>query len=263
MNQSSTNVGNPQNQDASNNKGARQAAVNGLAVVGFVALVVFGIALAIYSARYVPQAVTKLATLSGTSTTPNPSLAVVPATTTIPFSAIPEVMTPTQSIPNATQSQNSSAPAGYTTQSSQTRAPAEQQPAFYGLPDLSVTITAVGYLAGDTTDTFVPATVIPPGAHPAVKFIVNNVGTNISPAWTFNADIPSATGPVFNSPLEPPIAPKNGISFTLGFNQTVPGNQVVSIVVDPNDQIQEYNKANNVETANIEVGGPYALPAQY
>ena len=43
-----------------------RAAVYGLAVVGFLALVFIGIMLAIYASRYVPEALTKLASSSST-----------------------------------------------------------------------------------------------------------------------------------------------------------------------------------------------------
>jgi hypothetical protein len=39
---------------------ARHAAINGLAIVGFIALLVAGIALAIYSARFLPKTASRI-----------------------------------------------------------------------------------------------------------------------------------------------------------------------------------------------------------
>src|SRR4051812_5495620 len=48
-------------QTITNDQGKRQNAVNALAVVGFIALVFVGMTLAIFAARYVPTAVSRIA----------------------------------------------------------------------------------------------------------------------------------------------------------------------------------------------------------
>ncbi len=230
----------------------RQAALAGLAVVGFIALIIVGITLAIYSARFIPSVVNKIggaaATLSTSSSTPK--LAVIRDTDdTLPIATSSPATQPLvhlSTVPAATDTDDdATAPA-----------PAAQpKPKLYGLSDLAVTVTAVGFLAGDTTDTFVATPVIPAGAHPAIKFSVKNIGTNVSAPWMFSANIPSATGPYFNSQVEQPLGPGDHIDFTLGFNQTVPGNQIVSVIVDPSNSISEITKTNNTAVAGVVVQG--------
>ena len=59
----------------------RKAAINGLAVVGFVALIVAGLSLAVYSVRFVPTVVNSIgaaAVYLGSKFSPAPDLSVIP-----------------------------------------------------------------------------------------------------------------------------------------------------------------------------------------
>jgi hypothetical protein len=235
----------------------RQAALAGLAVAGFIALVIVGITLAIYTARYIPIAISKIGGSSAlfTSSTSTPTLSVVPVNTSIPFaSSTVETVAMTPSVTPIADTDMSNTQSA-SVANAVTPAPVHTKPAYYGLPDLSVTVLAVGYLAGDTTDTFVATSIIPAGAHPAIKFAVKNVGTNVSGPWAFTANIPSASGPFFHSDTESSLNPGDHIDFTLGFNQTVPGNQVVSVIVDPANYVAESNKSNNTAVAGVAVQG--------
>ena len=247
---------------------AKSAAVNALATVGFIALLIIGITLAIYAARYVPEAVSKLAGFTNNSNTPS-SLNVVSSTTTIPFSNNGTVLTQTttttvppitaantQSSESAPTAQSSSLPVTTSTygNTSGTSVSASHSHVPYGFSDLSVTILATGYLASDSTDSFVPASIIPPGARPAVKFSIANKGTNVTGPWSFLAQIPTFNGSVFNSPIEPSLNPGDHTVFTLGFNQAIPGPaQTISVVADPNDQIPESNEGNNSAAAAVTI----------
>ena len=232
---------------------AKQAAIYALATVGFVALLILGITLAIYSSRYVPLAVSKLAgDLNGSNN--SGSLSVVSATSTIPFGNNGDVMTATTTTtltpPVTTNAQTAVAtPATTESQSevSQPRGP-------YGLPDLAVTIIATGYLTTNSTASFVPANIIPPGARPAVQFSIANDGTNVTGPWNFLAQIPSYNNYVFNSPIEPSLNPGDHTVFTLGFNEAIPGPaQTITIVADPNDNIVESNEGNNSAAAAVTI----------
>ena len=243
---------------------AKSAAVNALAVVGFVALLIIGITLAIYAARYVPQAVSKLAGFGNNSNTPS-SLNVVSSTTTIPFSDNSTVLTQTTTtVPPsnssgygsapAMQSEPTSVPTNTYGNTSGAPAPASHSNAPHGLSDLSVTIIATGYLSSDSTDSFVPANIIPPGARPAVKFSIANKGTNVTGPWSFLAQIPTINGSVFSSPVEPSLNPGDHTVFTLGFNQAIPGPaQTITVVADPNDNIPESNEGNNSAAAAVTI----------
>ncbi len=245
---------------------AKSAAVNALATVGFIALLIIGITLAIYAARYVPAAVSKLAGFGNNSNTPS-SLNVVSSTTTIPFSDNGTVLTQTTTtIPpiSVTGGMSESAPAtqpvsipvttGTYGNTSSASAPASHPRAPHGLSDLSVTIIATGYLASDSTDSFVSASIIPPGARPAVKFSIANKGTNVTGPWGFLAQIPTFNGSVFSSPVEPSLNPGDHTVFTLGFNQAIPGPaQTITVVADPNNQVSESNEGNNSAAAAVTI----------
>jgi hypothetical protein len=246
---------------------AKSAAVTALATVGFIALLIIGITLAIYAARYVPAAVSKLAGFTGNSNTPS-SLNVVSSTTTIPFSdngtiltqttttVPPTTLTNTSGYGSAPAVEPSTVPVTTSTYGNTSRAPAPTAHSHtpYGLSDLSVTIIATGYLASDSTDSFVPASIIPPGARPAAKFSIANKGTNVTGPWSFLAQIPTFNGSVFNSPVEPSLNPGNHTVFTLGFNQAIPGPaQTITIVADPNNNISESNEGNNSAAAAVTI----------
>ena len=240
---------------------AKKAAVIALATVGFVALLLIGVTLAIYSARYVPLAISRIT--NGSSNTNNPnSLAVVSSSSTIPFAndgsdVLTATTTTTALMPPGSSMtagvSNAPVTQGYTPPV-QTTPAAPKHVAPYGLPDLSVSIIATGYLSGPSTASFVPANIIPPGARPAVEFSVADVGTNVTGPWNFLAHIPSINDTVFNSPIEPSLNPGDHTVFTLGFNEAIPGqSQPINITVDPNNQIQESSKANNSATASVTI----------
>jgi CARDB len=254
--------------ETTNKNVARAAAINALATVGFIALLILGISLAIYSARYLPSAISKLGTFNGS---PSNSLSVVTASSTIPFSGgqlvnatsttaltPPQTATAAYTAPSGLDDANSAAatPAnGYGPASSLPATPAAPaKPALYGLPDLSTTIIATGYLASDSTASFVAASVIPPGARPAVQFSVANDGTNSTGPWGFIAQIPTYNGSVFTSPVEQNMNPGDHIVYTLGFNEAIPGPaQTVTVVADPNNEIDESNESNNIAAAAMTI----------
>jgi hypothetical protein len=234
---------------------AKSAAVNALATVGFIALLILGITLAIYSARYVPMAVSKLAGFSN-NTNNSGSLAVVTSSSTIPFdgsgsdSGMVLTSSTTTAIPQPASPYTSPNP------NTAAVAPATVAPTYHapGLPDLAVTILATGYLTTASTDSFVPASIIPPGARPAVRFSIANDGTAATGPWTFLAHIPSINNFTFNSPTEPSLNPGDHTVFTLGFNEAIPGQaQTISVIADPNDYIVESNETNNSAAAAVTI----------
>jgi hypothetical protein len=247
----------------------RTAALNGLALVGFVSLVGAGIWLAIYSAQFVPGAVSRLGaaavSLSQVFTPGSPSLSVVSggATTTIPFgNGTTTQATSTTPVATTTPVTHPTTPV-VTTPGQQTTgqyplngATTTQSVGLYGLPDFAVNITAVGYLATTSASSFVPATVVPAGARPAVQFTIKNIGTNATGSWRFSAMIPTATNYLYQSIPQQNLNPGDSIDYTLGFDQANRGsNQTISITANFDHTVAESNTANDSSSATITVLG--------
>ena len=241
---------------------ARGAAVNGLAVVGFIALVAAGLWLAIYSTRFVPGVVSRIGTAavyigSVFNPAPNSSLSVVPtptASTTISFgdgSTTPTTAaTTTPSKPVVTKPAAPSA--GTKTTTTITVGTTTQPVAYSGLGDLAVNLDTTGYLTTNTTDSFVASTTVPHGDNAAVRFTIKNVGTNWSGTWTFSASIPTYPAYTFVSQPQQSLAPGDSIDYTLGFNQATTGtNQVITVTIAPSTA--DSNTLNNSATAGLTI----------
>lgn len=241
---------------------ARQAAVNSLAVVGFIALVAAGILLAVYSTRFVPTVVNRIgaaAVYLGSVFTPSPDagLSIVPtpsATSTISFgngtTTSPSVSTTTA--PSGEKPAPAPGPKTTTVQPIGTGVVAPQ--ALYGLPDLQIVVTAIGYLNTASADSFVASPTVPDGERPAVKFTVRNVGTNVSGTWRFEASIPTRGTFDYESPLQQALNPGDSIDYTLGFDRARSGaNQPISITANFDNRFAEANTSNNTISLNITV----------
>ncbi len=242
----------------------RRAAANGLAVVGFVALVAAGMWLAVYSARYVPSAVSRIgaaAVYLGSVFSPapdSPSLSVVPtASTTIPFggaTSTPATSTPVTKPSRPVPPSNPATTPGHQTSTTTQISGSTGSPTLYGQADLAVTIDRIGYLATTSAESFVASSTVPNGSRPAIVFTVKNVGTNVSSPWSFTATIPTATSYVYTAPLQQALRPGESIQFTLGFDQANKGsNQKISIHVNPNGT--DAVGANNDSSATLTILG--------
>lgn len=240
----------------------RNPALNALAVVVFLFLIFVGIAIAIYSSRYVPLAINSFSSR-------NPI-------TSLPTSGFPggqTSQTPSSVIPSSVQQQvvaNPSAPGSLGSEPvlpqvqqvpqytpTPTRATASYTAsAAYGLPDLATNIVAVGYLANASNASFVASPVIPVGARAAVQFTIGNVGGAPTGPWNFIAQIPTDNGYLYTSPIEQSMNPGDHILFTLAFDQVPVGSaEMINIVADPNNQIHELTKNNNTAQASVSVVG--------
>jgi CARDB len=247
---------------------ARQKAVTGLAVVGFVALIVLGLSLAVYSTRFVPGVVNRVGSAavylgSVFNPTPAPAITVVPnssAATTISFgasSATPATTTTTTTTTsNVATTPVAKVPAtsGQNTSNTYQIASGSTAAAPYGLPDLTVYITDIGYLTSASADSYVSATTVPSGDRPAVKFTIKNIGTNWTGTWRFSASIPTRTSYVFQSDQQQSLAPGESIDYTLGFDQALTGaNQLISITANSDHTAAESTESNNNITAFFNV----------
>jgi hypothetical protein len=255
----------------------RQGAVNGLAVLGFIALVAAGVWLALYSTRYVPAVVSRIGSAAVyigsvfNSADGNSSLSVVPTTTpattlifgtptapmgtpTAPAAGSANTTGTTQTTSASKPATATNAPTGEkTTTASPVNGTATAEPAkLSGLGDLAVSVTTTGYLTTTSTDSFVASTTVPHGDNPAVRFTIKNVGTNYSGTWTFTASIPTYPAFTFTSQPQQSLAPGDSIDYTLGFNQATQGtNQVIKVTIAPGTA--DSNASNNSATAAVNV----------
>ena len=247
-----------------NTSSTTQAALYGLAAVGFITLVGGGMWLAVYSARFVPGAINRIGAAAVSLSeifTPGPgsSLSVVPtASTTIPFGQAATSTTPTTTpskpvtttpvTPVAGQATSGTYPIGGTSTST--------APGLYGLADLTTSISAVGYLATTSANSFVVATTVPSGSRPAVKFVIKNIGTNATGSnWTFSASIPTQTAYIYQSLPQPNLNPGDSIEYTLGFDQANRGSQTISITANASHTVPESSTTNDSAAAPIVIMG--------
>lgn len=241
----------------------RQAAVSGLAVVGFIALIVLGVALGVYSARFVPGVVNRIGSAAvylGSVFTPasNPGLSVVTASTTPTASttiSFGTASSTTATTTTTTQTATTRTPPAHTTTThpvTVTTIPTTVAP--HGLPDLALNISAIGYLDNSSPDSFTGSGSVPAGKIPAVKFTIRNIGTNWSGTWRFSASIPTRRAFVYQSDPQQSLAPGDSIDYTLGFDQALTGsNQMVTITVNFDNSAQDSNANNNVASAPLTI----------
>jgi hypothetical protein len=241
----------------------RQAAINGLAVVGFIALVFIGIVLAIYAARYVPVAVSRITSavyLSGQNSNGDTSLQVVPtipfddASTTPAATATSTTATTTPAKPVTPSTTSTGKPTTTAYPIGGTKVPVTGT--LYGLPNLTTTVIAVGYV--DDNNNFVADNTINSSQALAVKFRITNTGTNTTGPWRLHASIPTRSNGTFefNSDQEESLVPNQVVDFTLHLDPRdvkVGNNQEIDITADSDHDVKESNENDNDATAIISV----------
>lgn len=242
-----------------------RAAVYGLAVVGFLALVVIGIMLAIYASRYVPEALTKLASFgkndSGLSVVPTTTL---PFATSTPATTTPAVATSTKPVATTTPAKTGGAApiTGYKTVVTtyptlgSVQIPSNSPQNLTGLPNLTTTIVAVGYL--DNDQNFVADKTISSSQQLAVKFRVTNTGTNVTGVWSLKVLMPTRNNDEFEYDSDPQHSLNpgayNDYIVSLNKNQArVNDNDVVTITADPDGKITETSERDNTQNVTVSV----------
>jgi uncharacterized membrane protein (UPF0136 family) len=234
----------------------RSTVIHTLAVVGFVALIGASMWLAVYSARFIPVVVNRVGGTSAYLSTvfkpvPAPARIVAPATSTTTTTAI--VATATSTVAT-TPKPIPIAPETKANNTYQIVAGTPVAVAPYGLPDLAVTVTAVGYLESASTDSFVASTTVSSGYRPAVKFTIKNIGTNWTGVWRFSASIPTRGVYIFESDRQQSLASGESIDYTLGFDRALSGTQqIFSITANFDHVVLDSNVTNNSATAYINV----------
>ncbi len=247
-----------------NNSTNRQAAVNGLAVVGFVALVGAGMWLAVYSTRFIPTVVNgvgEAAVYLGSIFTPAPGLSVVPtstASTTIFFgTANSTVSTSTKAIATSTPTKKIVTIAGTETNDTY-QISGTTTPTLSGLPDFEVNINAIGYLATSSASSFIASSTVPSGFRPAVHFTIKNIGTNVSGLWNFNASIPTSSNSIQTFSQQQNLKPGESIEYWLSFDYISANKgagEVISITANFDHAIGESNMNNNTASSTVTILG--------
>jgi hypothetical protein len=243
----------------------KRIAVNALAIVGFIVLIGIGMMLAVYAATFVPTAVTRLGSaavyLSSVFVPAEKpaTLEVIEPGTTVPFGEAPIVAgaTTTQEVaPTPVSAPAAIAPVAgpaKTTVYTVGTVP-KPTPVLTGLPDLTVTIVATGYLTSSDTSTFVKSDTVPDDMRGAVKFTITNNGTNASGRFDFDATLPTSRSYTFTSDYQDSLLPGEHIDYVLGFDRTRSGsNRVIEITVDENNRVKESNESNNSDSVTMEI----------
>lgn len=237
---------------------SRRAAINALAIVGFIVLIIIGMALAVYAATFVPKAVTRLnsaAVYLSSIFIPAPSdvsLEVVTPGETVSFPEAPGAgiasTTPAPVVPATTPAAIAGTP------STVTYPTVKPTPALTGLSDLTIAIAAKGYLTSSDTASFIKADSVPSGARPAVKFTITNAGTNLSGRFTFKAPLPTSSTYTFTSDSQDSLLPGEHIDYVLGFDRARSGDsRDITITVDPDNLIVEANELNNSDSVTLDI----------
>lgn len=237
---------------------ARQMAIYSLALVGFMALVALGIALAVYSSRFAPNVMSRLGAAAVSlselfRSAEHSSLSVIPtASTTISFGGATTTKLSTSTPMKMPVSKTPGTKSNTTYQISG----ATSTPALSGLPDFIVTINGVGYLATSSAESFIASSTVPTGSRPAVKFTIKNVGTNATGQWRFSASIPTQSAYIYQSQLQQSLNPGDSIEYTLGFDQPAGGsNQTISITANFDTTVAESNTLNNSASTKVTILG--------
>lgn len=240
----------------------RQAALSALAIVGFIVLILIGIGLAIYAARYVPVAINRIGTgavsLSSVFTpadeNPEPEVDVVVTDTSIPFEPVAtSTATSSDTVPTYT---TPTAPTATTRTVTYTQPVAVSVPpqAPYGRADLTVDITAVGYCTSDRVSSFRRDTEVPDGENGGIQFRVSNIGTNMSGQWDFTYDLPTSPALERTVSNQRTLGPGDRVDYTLCFTEPRSGNnRTARINVDSGRDVSESNENNNSDSTQVDI----------
>ncbi len=222
-----------------------KATVNGLAIVGFIALILGGIFLAIYAAGYVPETISRLAGAVVLSDDTDPETQNEEPTTPVAVPETPVVETPRPTTPQT------GGPLLVTPPTAVSPNPpyvVSTGPQLYGLPDLAIVSIDGGYMRGST---FVEDNEVPSGRDAAVRFTVQNLGTNVVSDWRLRIDVEdedTATG------MGSTLYPNGTQAFTVRVDNPREGNNLqIQIDLDYQNRIAESNERNNDEEIELDI----------
>ncbi len=221
----------------------KKASLNGLAIVGFGALLIAGIFLAIYAARYIPETLSRLSSAVILSSDPEdnneaPAATTTPTTPTRPTT--PATTTPTR--PTTPTTPTTPVIGYYPPVVTQTT------PNLYGQADLALVNVEAGYFRGSS---FVEDDQVPDGRDAALKFTVRNIGTNAASNWRIRVDVEGDDTAVGSGGY---LLPNGYQNFTLRITDPKPNRSMeVEIDVDYQNNVSESNERNNDDTVDLEI----------
>ncbi len=227
----------------------RGAALNSLAIVGFVALIIIGILATIYAASFIPKmfsgsgsngsAAAYLSGLSDKSDSPTTGTTATSAPATVAVSSLTPVATPT-TVTNTIIK--------YVT------VPSSNGTTYSGLPDLTVTITDKGYLRSGA-GSFVSSSYVPSGYQGAVKYRITNSGSNVSGSYRVDIRVETNTGIDSDSVTGNSLAPGRSVEGTGSFDANAGGTATIRLTVDADNVVSESNENNNTDSTFMVVNG--------
>ncbi len=138
-----------------------------------------------------------------------------------------------------------------TTSTQNTYSPTVTYPTYYGKADLAIRVIQVGLLNSQTNlittqNQFRYSDMV------GIKFEVRNDGETATGPWNFTAVLPSLSTPTYNSNTQISLRPGESIIFTLGFsNLNNQYSNIITINVDPQNQVSESVEYNNIITSTI------------
>lgn len=241
----------------------RRAAINGLAIVGFIVLLFIGMALAVYVARFVPTAISNVGSaavyLSSQVFSPNgddADLVVITEPETVPFGededTETETATTTPTSPTTGTGTENPRPGTPTTVVVPIQVPAATN--YHGLPDLVIEDIQTGYLTSSNTNTFRASNEVPDGERGAIRFTIANRGTNISDRFDFEVELPTTRSYTYKSKAQQSLRPNERIQYVLGFDSAREGNnRTITIEVDTGNDVTESNERNNTRDVSIDI----------
>lgn len=239
------------------------AALSSLAIVGFVALIIIGIIATIYAASFIPKLLNRnggngaaayLSTLqnptpTNTTNTGGATVSAATTTTTTAVSTTPLTPTPTPAQPEVitrTVYKNVYVP---------TPVPTQGTPTYYGLADLTITITDKGYLSSNSSGSFVSSNFVPAGYKGAVKYRITNIGNNVSGSYRVDIRVEAPSGTDIDSVSGGELPPNRSVEGVGSFDATSGGTATIRLSVDAGGNVTESNENNNTDTTTITVNG--------
>lgn len=126
---------------------------------------------------------------------------------------------------------------------------------YYGKPDLAITFISTGIIDPASKQYFQTNYA---GANDTVgiKFLVKNIGTNVTGAWKLRLNMPSRTTPYYDSEYQISLKPGEGMIYTATFDSPVSqGINTAYITADPLNAVSESNESNNSLTVPVKIEG--------
>jgi hypothetical protein len=227
------------------------AALNSLAIVGFVALIIIGILATIYAASFIPKMLngsgsngSAAAYLSGLSDKSDTTVTATTPTTpsTVASTPLTPVETPKPTTITNTIVKYVTVPSSNTSTS------------YSGLADLTITITDKGYLRSGA-GSFVSSSYVPSGYQGAVRYRITNTGSNVSGSYRVDIRVETNSGTDNDSVTGNSLAPGRSVEGTGSFDANAGGTATIRLTVDADNVVSESNENNNTDSTSMAVNG--------